>query len=134
MSGADHATACADILRCAKIDYTLAQSESERVEAILTQVTSLFEIETYFQGRAAGIVRNEEYSRARRHRLAAQARLLEEVKADPAVIRRHYEMQVVAGKKRDESVAGRLQGGLISGDEIVLAAEELNSEARLAGC
>ncbi len=132
-TAADYSTACADMLRRSQVDYAFAQSEGGRVDALLTQVASLLEMEAYTQGRMEnGVGGHGDYLRAHCYRLAAQARLLEEVKADPAVIRRHHESQVAAGKRRDESFARRLQGAGASADEIVLAAEELNSEARLA--
>jgi hypothetical protein len=132
-TASDNCTAVADTLRCAQIEYALAQSEGERIEAVLLRVMSLLEMEQYAQARADfGTGGTAEYLQMRCHRLAAQACLLEEVKADPAVIRRHHESYIASCKKRDEAVAVRVLGGVASEEENLLGADEFSSEANLA--
>ena len=130
---ADLRTTIADIQRCADIEKSLAQLDGERVEAVLTQLLSLTELESYFQARAAmGIGGADTYLDVRFHRLGARASLLEEVKADPAVIRRHREGQVAAGKSRDEEFAKRRAGGQFTANEAFFGPERTNSEASSA--
>ena len=132
-SNADLQTTIADIQRCADIEKSLAQLDGERVEAVLNQLLLLSELENYFQARAgAGIVSADTYLDASFHRLGARASLLEEVKADPAVIRRHREGQVAVGKSRDEEFAKRRAGGQFTSDEGFFGPERTNSEASSA--
>ena len=127
-----HAT-FADIQRYAEIEKGLAVLDGERVEAILTQILSLSELEDYFRLRAGGgLAKEEAYLFVRFHRLGARASLLEEVKADPAVVRRHRESQVAVGKRRDELFAKRVEGGGASAEEMLLRAESVSSEAASA--
>ena len=58
--------------------------------------------------------------------------MLEEVKADPAVIRRHRASQVAVGKSRDEEFAKRRAGGQFTANEAFFGPERTNSEASSA--
>ena len=130
---ADRHATFADIQRYAEIEKGLAVLDGERVEAILNQILSLSELEDYFRVRAgAGLVKEEAYLFVRFHRLGARASLLEEVKADPAVVRRHRESQVAVGKSRDEYFAKRAEAGVLAEDEVSSGAERANSEASSA--
>lgn len=130
---ADLHTTIADIQRCADIEKSLAQLDGERVEAILNQLLLLSELEDYFQARAdSGMVKAEVCLLVRFHRLGARASLLEEVKADPAVVRRHRANQVAVSKSLDAAFAKRAEGGILTEEDMLARAEGANSEVTSA--
>ncbi len=130
--GEVYRTAVADFQRSAEIEKSLTTSDEERVEAILSHVVLLFELESYLQARSSGSTGGAaDYLHVRFHRLGVQASLLVAVKADPAVIRRHRESQVAVGKSLDDMLAVRAQSGTLSEDMLVRA-ESVSSEATFA--
>ena len=112
---ADIAASAADAERRTRVGLALAMSDAEKAEELLVVVASLLDHERSTARRlSAGLSRDSEYFPARFHRLAGQVRLMEAVGADPGVLRKLRDHQLVVATAATKSLVDRRDGGTMA--------------------